>query len=321
VERVELGLAHIGLGEADVRRLRAMMMMALADGSLRARWSLTHTRDASVIIVGVEMLDRLEDLSQDNRIAVALVGAADRVPPGTRTISWPIRVEALLDLLKQAEARQFTSRSRAAASDSPLVRLAKLLRPAGQSEAPPGDAWRVTGLSRAPIYIAPARRQFFCTESLRSVHRFDFRSEIELTPLPVTELPLAQEHPKPIVMLQWSIGLLTGALGPLPWLKTSATLRLQRFPEFQILHHEPIHRRLAAAFSRPVAGIDAAVELTRLDRHAVCSFVNGAELCGYLRTSDPSDLPARAPTRTTTGSRRSLAQLLRRALGIEASHG
>src|SRR5690606_29380782 len=182
-------------------------------------------------------------------------------------------------------------------------------------------AWRVTGLSRAPIYIAPHRRQFFCTESLRTVHRFDVRNGIELTLLPSTNLPVADEQPKPMVMLQWSVGLLTGALGLLPWLNPSATLRLQRFPEFQILHHEPVHRRLAAAFSRPVAGIDAAVELTMLDRQAVCSFVNGAELCGYLRTSHQSDVPARTPARPASGSRRGLVQLLRRALGIEAIHG
>lgn len=319
MERIELGLAYIGLGEADVRRLRAMLMMAVADGSLRAHWSLVEARHANVIIVGAEMADQVERFARNNRLAVVLVGVADRVPPGTPTLSWPIRVEALLDLLGQAEAR-FVSPG-GSTSERPLIRLAHLLRCADHDGASAGNAWRVTGLSRTPIYIAPQRRQFFFTESLRSVHRFDLNSDIELTPLPLTELPIAREHPKPIVMLQWSIGLLTGAFGPLPWLKSSATMRLQRFPEFQILHHEPVHRRLAAAFSRPVVGIDAAVQLTSLNRQAVCSFVNGAELCGYLRTSDAPALPASAPARVANGSRRSLAQLLRRALGIETTHG
>jgi hypothetical protein len=317
VERDELGLAHVGLSEADVRRLRAMLMMASADGSLRARWDVTDERHAHVIILGPELLDRMDELSRENRTVAVLVGAADKVPPGTRTIEWPIRAETLLELLLHAEA-QHASPANTGASTRPLIRLAELLRQAGQDPSR-RDLWCVSGLTRAPIFAVPHRRQFFCTESLRSLHRFDVRNDIELTPISVAELPVAHEQPKPIVMLQWSVGLLTGAFGPLPWLNPQATLRLQRFPEFQILHHEPVHRRLAAAFSRPIAGVDAAAELTRLDRQAVCSFVNGAELCGYLRTSAPSNLAPRAPARTATSTKRTLAQLLRRALGIEAA--
>jgi hypothetical protein len=317
VERVELGLAHVGLSEADVRRLRAMLMLALADGSLRAQWNFVAAKHARVIILGVESIDQMEAFSQGNRIVSVLVGAADHVPPGTRTLSWPIRAEDLLELLQQAETLEVSNASTSSCSRS-LIQLAELLRRSSQ-DTPRNEVWRVTGLSRTPIYIAPHHRQFFCTESLRTVHRFDVRDEIDLIQVPIGELPVLQEQPKPIVMLQWSIGLLTGAVGLLPWLKTSATMRLQRFPEFQILHHEPAHRRLAAAFSRPIAGIDAAVELTRLDKQTVYGFVNGADLCGYLRTSDQSGAVARLPVRTVVGTKRTLAQLLRRALGIETT--
>jgi hypothetical protein len=319
LERAELGLAHVGLGEADVRRLRAMMMMALADGSLRGRWSIVEAPRANVVIVGAEALARLASLAPGNRLVAVLAGASDVVPPGTRTLSWPIRVEALLELLKDAE-RQAISSSVAHGSEHSLIRLAKLLRAKG-ADAPQEDAWRVTGLCRAPIYVAPARRQFFCTESLRSLSRFDLRNEIALSPMPLTALPAASEQPKPLVMLQWSIGLLTGGLGPLPWLDASTTFRLQRFPEFQIVHHEPAHRRLAAAFSRPVVGIDAAVKLTGLDRQIVCGFVNATELCGYLRTGAQPQAAAPAPLRVASGFRRTLAQTLRRALGLETANG
>jgi hypothetical protein len=318
VEQAELGLAHVGLSEADIRRLRAMLMMALADGTLRARWTLTDAQHAHVVILGVEALDRRESFAADGRIVVVLVGAADRVPPGTRTLTWPIRAETLLALLKETEGRTLSRSS--VDHTRPLIQLAELLRPAPR-ETDSAQAWRVTGLARAPIYVAPHRRQFFCSESLRSVHRFDARKDIELTPLAPAELSSVSDSPKPLVMLQWSVGLLTGAYGLLPWLDASATLRLQRFPEFQVLHHEPVHRRLAAAFSRPVDGVDAAIELTKLDRRSVCSFLNGADLCGYLRTSAPGDGAASAPARTVSGSKRSLVQLLRRALGIEALHG
>lgn len=315
MERDELGLAHVGLSEADVRRLRAMLMMALADGSLRARWISVDATEADAVILGAEAIDRLDEFARTKRLVAVLVGAADCVPPGTRTLNWPIRAEALLELLQEAEAQPAPTAA-AATLDRPLVRLAQLLR-RGDHDGLRGEAWCVTGLSRTPIYVVPQLRQFFCTESLRTVHRFDVHNDIDLTPMPIAELPIGHEHPKPIVMLQWSIGLLTGALGPLPWLNPSATLRLQRFPEFQILHHEPVHRRLAAALSRPVAGIDGAIALTLLDRHTVCSFVNGAELCGYLRTGDPLPSAARTPARAPTGTKRTLAQILRRALGIE----
>jgi hypothetical protein len=319
VERVDLGLAEVGLSEADGRRLRAMLMMALADGSLRARWRLVDASHARVIILDAAKIDRLPGLNQDNRIVAVLAGTADSVPAGARTLDWPIRAEALLALLRDAEAQAHAPRADAT-SGRPLIRLAELLRRTNL-HATHGDAWLVTGMTRAPMYIAPQRKQFFCTESLRTLHRFDVRNDFEIAPIPATALPIANERPKPIAMLQWSIGLLTGTLGPLPWIDAAATLQLQRFPEFQILHHEPAHRRLAAAFSRPVAGIDAAIEITKLDRHAVCSFVNGAELCGYLRTSDQPPSVARSAARTTVGSKRSLIQLLRRALGIETTDG
>jgi hypothetical protein len=317
VERVELGLAHVGLIEADIRRLRAMLMLALADGSLRAQWNIVDAQRADVIILSAEQIEERIPLSRGDRLVAVLVGASDRVPAGIPTLSWPIRMEDLLELLKQAEL-QALARSNAASSDHPLIQLANLLRSLSRNVSR-DDAWRITGLSRTPIYVAPGRHQFFCTESLRTVHRFDIRNAIGLSPIPVSDLPSNHEQPKPIVMLQWSIGLLTGALGPLPWIKTSATLRLQRFPEFQILHHEPVHRRLAAAFSRPIAGIDSAAELTRLDKQAVCSFVNAADLCGYLRITERATTNAAAPVKAAKSTKRTLAQLLRRALGIEAA--
>jgi hypothetical protein len=316
LESVELGLAQVGLNERDIRRLRAMMMVALADGSLRKRWGFVEASCASVIIVDIEAAGQVQQLAAGGRIVAVLAGAADAVPPGVRTLSWPIRAEALLELMQEAERRPHLQ-SGSAPPDDPLIQVADLLRRTGSS-ASQEDAWQVTGLCRAPIFIAPQRRRFYCTDSLRTLHRFDGRSEIKVSPIALADLPSADEQPKPIVMLQWSVGLLTGALGPLPWLKASASFRLQRFPEFQVLHHEPAHRRLAAAFSRPVAGIDAAVELTKLSRPVVCSFVNAAELCGYLRMSEEPQIASRAPAWKVSGSRRALVQILRRALGIEA---
>jgi hypothetical protein len=117
-------------------------------------------------------------------------------------------------------------------------------------------------------------------------------------------------------MLQWTVGLLTGPLGLLPWLEPDATFRLRAFPEFQALHHEPVHRRMAAAFAQPVVGLAAATQLMRIDTPTVVGFLNGAELCGYLQTA-----PLAKAARRRNSARGSLVASFRRALGIGKADG
>jgi hypothetical protein len=318
----ELGIAHVGLADTDVRRLKSMMASAIGDCTLVARWCLAKLETAHLVIGSPEaaagiVADCAAERNPEQVVAV-LAGESDAEVEGTEKLPWPIRIEHLLALLRTVERRVLkVSVMPEADASHPLVRLAALLR---HAEGPADLCWRIVGLGRAPIYIAPAHRQYFCAESLRTLNRFENGGRLDFMPVPPRDLPTEFTQPKPIAMLQWSVGLLTGPLGILPWLEASSGWRLRRFPEFQILHHEPAHRRLAAAFSRPAQSISAVADWTQIAPEAVVGFVNGAELCGYLHAEE---LAAEASSLGPDASRQGLAHILRRALGIveNAAHG
>ena len=322
MNQAELGIAHIGLADTDVRRLKSMMASAIGDGTLVARWCLAKPASAHLVIGSPESAGNILSTSgaglNPEQVVAVLAGESDAEVEGAVKLPWPIRIEHLLDLLRTVERRvlKVTVMPEADAAH-PLVRLAALLR---HAEEPADLSWRITGLGRAPIYIAPARRQYFCAESLRMLRSFDNGSRLDFMPVPPRDLPTEFTQPKPIAMLQWSVGLLAGPLGILPWLEAGAAWRLRRFPEFQILHHEPAHRRLAAAFSRPAQTISAVADWTQIQPEAVVGFVNGAELCGYLHSEEPAP---EAANHGPDASRQGLAEILRRALGIveNAAHG
>jgi hypothetical protein len=317
---VALGIAHAGLAESDVRRLRAMLLLALAEGSLRGHWQISEPATAQVLVTSATAfaeVARLLPTSRARLVAVLAEEAAYVPPPGTVKIDRPIGMDALLELLTLAESRMTAQPiAPATAEEHRLIQLAGLIRAEGA--VPDSRAWVITGLGRGPIWAVPSRRQFFCAESLFAVQTLDLHTGISLSPRPIEELPAERIQPRPLVMLQWTVGLLTGPLGLLPWLDPDDIFQLRTFPEFQVLHHEPAHRRTAAAFSRPVDGISAATELVQLDRAAVAGFLNGAELCGYLHTT-PGKKGARARYRSR--ARGTLVQIFRRAFGIGKSDG
>ena len=322
MNQAELGIAHVGLADTDVRRLKSMMASAIGDCTLVARWCLAQPAKAHLVVGSPEaaaeiVADTVADRNPEQVVAV-LAGESDAEVPGTERLPWPIRIEQLLSLLRTVERRVLkVSVMPEADAAHPLVRLAALLR---HAEEPADLSWRITGLGRAPIYITPARRQYFCAESLRMLRSFDSGSRLDFMPVPPRDLPTEFTQPKPIAMLQWSVGMLAGPLGILPWLEANAAWRLRRFPEFQILHHEPAHRRLAAAFSRPAQSIATVAEWTQIQPETVVGFVNGAELCGYLHSEEAAP---EAASRGPDASRQGLAEILRRALGIveNAAHG
>lgn len=293
-----------------------MMLTAAAQGALAGDWELTEPASADVIVTAAGVWKELDRVILDNpdQIVAVVAGDTEELPPGILSLRFPIDARALLELLALAEHRALTAvASHTADPEHPLIHLARLLR-ATELPVAYDVVWRITGLSRAPIHVAPGQRQLFSTESLLGLQHVDILAEIDVTSVSLAELQTEGMRAKPLAMLQWSIGLRTGALGLLPWLAADTTFQLRAFPEFQILHHEPAHRRLAAALSRPIAGIRAAMGLLRLDLPTVIGFVNAADLCGYL------DSHASAPdpqARRASGSRGKLAQLMRRALGLE----
>jgi hypothetical protein len=285
---LELGIAHTGLSDDDIRRLRAMLLMALADGSLKGRWYETDPAAAHLLVTSPRIHSVLDasGLLNPNKIVGMVVRDNEPLPPGALKISWPISIDGMLELLQLAERRalETSAEQNVARADHPLVHLAELLRHPGTG-ASDRETVRIAGLVPAPIYVVLSRRQFHSANSPRALQHLGTRSEIAIDRLPLAQLPADAGGPQPLVILQWSLGLATGTLGLLPWLSTESTFRLRSFPELQLLPHRPVHRRLAAAFSHPVAGIAQAGAMTDLDPPTICSFLNAADLCGYLSTS------------------------------------
>jgi hypothetical protein len=309
---VALGIAHAGLTDGDASRLRAMLLLALAEGTLIGHWYESEPEDSDVLVTSAKAYGELaQRLPQSRARIVAILGeSAVPSPPGTFRLGRPISVDALLGLLTVAEGRVAGAPIAAStAQEHGLMQLAALIRSHGGTGA--GRAWRISGLARAPIYAVPEDRQFFCTESLFAVQSFDLQTRIIVTPL-APGVPPVRARPRPLVMLQWAVGLMTGPLGLLPWLDPGADFRLRAFPEFQVVHHEPVHRRMAAAFAQPVASLASATDLLQLDTSAVVGFINAAELCGYLQTTPANGAGAQRRGR----GRGALMNIFRRALGI-----
>jgi hypothetical protein len=248
-----------------------------------------------------------------------LAGETDTVPNGCLRLAWPIRLENLLSLLwtvgrkVEKETRGISKATALPAQreglGSDLIRFASLLRAGGGSA---GTYWRVEGVSKRPLHVSPAEQSFFFGESLMLLRNLNPNTRLEFIPVPKEEFTLHVGR-KPLVMLRWLVGLQTGALGLLPWIDGTQTMRLSRYPEFQMLHHQAAHRRIAAALSRPRRGVEVIAEITNEDVATVVGFVNAVSLCGYLLSLGES---AEAPKTVLSETRRSLFKSFRKALGI-----
>lgn len=320
------GIAHVGLAVADQTRLKAILGIAVAGGGLAARWRMCDAADACLVVVGAGSSEGARfvaqpDLQQGKVVAV-LAGESDQVPAGCTRLPWPIRLEHVLALLKRIEQTPVSAPSakRSAAARGPeshLVRFASLLRDA--ATAPRNLVWRISGMHKRSIYVALGERAFYFADSLAHLRTVDPDVELEFVPVPAEAAP-GHGTRRPIVMLQWTVGLLNGPIGLLPWIDAAGAFRLKRFPEFQMLHHAPSHRRMAAALARPRHGLDQVVALTESDSASAAGFINAASLCGYLTVLEAKE-PAAAAPRAPSGSRRALFSSFRRALGIATANG
>lgn len=320
----ELHISHVGLSAADVKRFKAVMIAIVSNRDVEARWCMGEPHTANLVLVSpdseVARQFVADPARKPDQVIAAVVGESDSVSFECDKLAWPIRLASLLELLKRVELRIPSSISASAAelpsapARNKLVELAKLLR-----DVESGDnlAWRINGLSDRPVYVAPHEKAFIFEDSLLHLVQFDPLAELELVPITVGQVP-REDQRKPIRMLQWLVGLRSGRIGLLPWIKADSTFRLKQFPEFQMLHHSADHRRIAAALSRPRSGIQAISEATQLDSSMVLAFVNAASLCGYLKISDAA-AAASKPKKPSDGPRRALFQVFRRALGIASN--
>lgn len=324
---LDRGVAHVGLTGADQTRLKAILGIAVTGGGLAARWRMCDPAEACLVVVGAGSSEGALFLGQPNlqqgKVVAVLAGESDEVPAGCTKLPWPIRLEHVLALLKRIEQTPVSApaakrpASAARGRENHLVRFASLLRDA--ATAPRDLVWRISGMHKRSIYVALGERAFYFADSLANLRTVDPDVELEFVPVPAEAAP-GHGTKRPIVMLQWTVGLLNGPIGLLPWIDAAGAFRLKRFPEFQMLHHAPSHRRMAAALARPRHGLDQVVALTESDSASAAGFINAASLCGYLTVLEAKK-PAAAAPRAPSGARRALFSSFRRALGIATANG
>ncbi len=314
---VELGIAHIGLRPPDAQRLKITVGMVTVAGSASKGWRMSALNQADLVVIAPD--DSAAQAALDNRAAypraafAALVGEADVVPPGCLRLAWPIRTDHVIHLLKTVEAlREAPSPPTPAAADSDVLKLASLLRSV-TDERDPNVTWKVRGTPDHSVYIVPVARKFFYRPALPRLRAMPLNVALTFERIGSNAVP-GGVNPRPLVVLQWLVGSLTGPLGMLPWIEPGTALRMRRWPDFPVLYHDPRHRRIAALLSERVSPVTDLMHLTRLDSATVTGFVNAANLCGYV-------VPVAAGAAATIrqmgdGSRRSLFERLRGALGI-----
>ncbi len=313
----EFGLAIIGLKLPDAQRLRATVGMVTVAGSVSKGWRLCPPSEADLLVIAHE--DPEARAALENRAAfpratfAALVGEADVAPPRCLSLSWPIRTDHVVRLLKSVEESKKAGPTVPEAAESGIFELASLLRRAAD-ECDPEVVWKIDGTPDHALYVLPAARKFLYRAPLPRLRGMPPDVTLDFENIDRKGAP-HDVSPRPLVALNWMVGSLTGPLGVLPWIDTKSALRMRRWPDFPVLYHDPRHRRIAALLSEHVRPMSDLVRLAGVDSATVTGFVNAASLCGYL-VADATPTAPGAGEGGSDGSRRSLIGRLRQALGI-----
>ena len=320
-----LGVSQVGLSDSDRHRLRTILAMVMMNSSAaREKWVATDAAAANLVVTdaassaGRELIESSKD--NEGLLVAVLAGEADEVPEGCLKLAWPIRVEEMLRLLitaqkhlEQFESSPSTLTADAQGESSGLVQVASMLRDSDDKGS--NTAWRIDGLSSRPVYISAGDGIFCFGGSLIKLRALDPQLQASFVPIPIEDIS-AKNDKKPLVMLQWLIGLQTGQFGPLPWMDKEMAMKLRRYPAFHVLHHSSAHRRIAAVLSRPRRNVENIANLARADIAEVHGFINASNLCGYLQFCE-SKSSKRAKASASSGRPRAFFNKLRNALGIE----
>jgi hypothetical protein len=253
-----------------------------------------------------------------------LVAAADTIPPGCERLLWPMRASDLRSLLLNVEDRVArrngggTSSAGGLLTPAPLpgnslLDLANMLREANEPDAH-GSAWIVRGIAPMPLYVVPRTSAFLFEGSLATLRNLPRHGPLAITRVREQDLSHGGAA-KPLIMLQWLVGILLGQKTLLPWIDPEAVYSLRRWPDFAVLKHRLDHQRIATLLGTRGAVIPDIVRLAQVDAHVVNEFLNAASLTGRLVAASAPQIAA-SPRLPNAGN--ALLQRLRNVLGIGA---
>jgi hypothetical protein len=334
VHQVDRGVAFVGLPPEDERRVKAAIGIMSVHKLLPTPWRVCPLEEADLVILApnnsasVPLLDSA--LQRIGSTTAALVTTAEATPTGCERLLWPLRAHALRNLLLNVEERMArgkggtatgapeTSSAGGSAILAPLrpgslLELAHVLRLANEPDSH-GCAWIVRDIAPTPLYIASRTAAFLFEGSLSSLRNLPRDRSLEIAQIPEQDLPDGGAG-KPLIMLQWHVGILLGQKDLLPWLDPEAAYSLRGWPDFAVLKHTPDHQRIAALLANDAANIPDIVRLAQVQEPAVNEFLNAASLTGrLLAVSAPQNATSRRPP--SLGD--ALLQHLRGALGMGA---
>jgi hypothetical protein len=322
---VNRGVAFVGLPPGDERRIRAAIGILSIHKLLPTPWRLCAVEEADLVIVAPDnpvSRPLLESaIQRTGPVTAALVVAADTIPTGCERLLWPIRASDLRNLLLNVEDRVTHGNGSAGTSSAggltPLSRgslldLANMLREANEPDSL-GSAWIVHGIAPKLLYVVPRRSAFFFEGSLSTLRNLPRHGSLAITRVREQDLSHGGAA-KPLIMLQWLVGILLGQKSLLPWIDPEAVYSLRHWPDFAVLKHRLDHQRIATLLGNRAAVIPDIVRLAQVDEHVVNEFLNAASLTGRLVAVGVPQIAAAQPWPNVGNA---LLQRLRKALGIE----
>jgi hypothetical protein len=328
---VDLGVAFVGLPPDDERRVRAAIEIMSRHKLLPTSWRLCAAVSADLVIVAPNnpashpLLERA--IQRNFPVTAALVAAAEPIPTGCERLLWPVRPKDLRNLLLETERRVVRRKvgavvgngvsavkgrtNRAPRPPVSLLELAHALREANEPDSH-GSAWIVRGIGPRPLYVVPGTSAFLFEGSLSTLRNLPRNRSLTVTRIPEQDLPCGAVG-KPLIMLQWLVGMLLGQKSLLPWVDPAAIYSLRHWPDFAVLRHRLDHQRIAALLRDRAVAIPDIVRFAQVDEYAVNEFLNAASLTGRLVAASA---PQIAASRRLPDVGRALLQRLRQALGI-----
>jgi hypothetical protein len=322
VHRVNRGVAFVGLPPDDERRVVTAIEIMSRHKLLPMPWRSCAVTSADLVIVAPNnpaSRPLLESaIQRTGPVTAVLVAAADTIPPGCERLLWPVRPKDLRNLLLKVEQRVVSGKAGAARRTIrpprppvSLLELASTLREANEPDSH-GSAWIVRGIGPGPLYVVPGISAFLFEGSLSTLRNLPRGRSLTIARIPEQDLPCGAAG-KPLIMLQWLVGMLLGQKSLLPWVDPAAVYSLRHWPDFALLRHRLDHQRIAALLRNGAVAIPDIVHLAQVDEYAVNEFLNAASLTGRLVAASA---PQIAASRRLTDVGSALLQRLRKALGI-----
>jgi hypothetical protein len=272
-------------------------MVSRAATSLSASWDISDTPKADLVIHG----PRTTGKNAAGRMVVRLCDQGE-ISNNPQDLPAPLRLSALLDLLKRAEAN-FVNTVAVAVGKAPQIQAAP-------QAAPPPPVFHETAARTGMLILSetilkslasqkPGIIKVLCRD--REAMWIDLRRRAFAAPFALNEMPedadairleiiavsadTASPVPTPgtsLDRLLWHIGLRAGAGRPAPWINPAKRYKLKYWPNFSELPHSITHMNLVARFGSEALSPQEASLRCGVDVATVTNTMNALTLMGLL---------------------------------------